>query len=106
MVGSDLLPSIATIGGAMHAIERTGNDDLRVRGRQFQGADRHAAHPFERLPGLTAIGGTENIAGLVIDHAPGRNVDLVGVGGIDSDVVENVVVTAEMDEADPAGSAV
>src|SRR5882724_4813702 len=92
MIGSYLFPSIAAVHRAMHAIKRAYDDDLRVRGRKLQCADRFSAHALQGLPRLTTVGRAEKVTGTVVGQAPGRNVNLVGIGGIDGDVIEDVVL--------------
>src|SRR5438046_2216114 len=107
MVGSDLFPAIAAINGAIHAVERAGNDCLGIGRRKLQSANGLTAHSTQRLPRLTAVGRAEYIAGVVVDYAPGGDIDLVRIGGIDSDVVEDVIISrAKMHVAHPAGATI
>ena len=56
---------------------------------------------------MSTFGGTENVASLVVDDAPRGDVNLVGITRIDSDVVEDIIVTrAKMDVTHPAGATV
>src|SRR3954468_17757794 len=107
MVGSDLLPSVAAIARSVHAIQGARYDGLWIGGRDLKRANGHTAHTLQGFPRLSAISGTENLASFVVNHAPCGNVDPVRIGWIDSDIVEDVIVTrAEMDVTHPTGATV
>ena len=49
---------------------------------------------------------TEHVAGLLVHYAPRRNVNVFGILGINGDVIENIVVAAQMGQARPVVSPV
>src|ERR1700722_16106593 len=65
------LPIVAAIVAAVNAIEGASNYHLIVGSRYCHGAHRFAMHPRQSLPVLAAVASAENVACVLILHAPG-----------------------------------
>ena len=100
-------PGVARVGGAEDAVQRTGNHGVRSRAAKM--AKLRTDFPCIAGSGCqlaAVVAGTENVAAIVLD-APGGNVNGLGVGGINHDVVQHVVVAAaQVGVVGPTGAAI
>src|SRR5277367_1821615 len=64
-------------------------------------------HRRKRFPLLAAVISTENIAGILILHAPGGDKHCLGILRINRDVIEHIIVaSAELGKASPVMAAI
>src|SRR5579871_1639612 len=60
-------------------------------------------HRGNRFPGSAGVVRAEDVAGLLVLYTPRRDVHLVGILGVDREVVDDVIVTAaQMGKPGPA----
>ena len=106
MLGRDALPGVAGVAGAEDAVERARHQGVVIGDRHSQGADGLAVHAGQGFPGLAPVVAAEDVATAVL-HAPGGDVEGVGVGWVDQDVIEDVVeAVAQVGKARPGGAAI
>ena len=92
---------LAAIIATVNAIERAGDDHLRIRRGDGQRTNRFPLHILQRRPAAATIFGAEQFAVLTV-YAPGGNVDDAGIGWMKIDVVKNVLAAfANVSEARP-----
>ncbi len=78
--------------GAKYAIERADDQRVVVAGRHGEGANRLAVDTHQLPPSTPAVIRAEDTAFIVVEQSPGRRIHNCRVGGIEDDVIENVIV--------------
>ena len=69
-------------------------------------ANRFSVHARKRFPVVAAIVRAIHIAGLLVLDAPGGHIDVFGILRIDGDVIEHIVIAAQMRQARPVMPAI
>jgi hypothetical protein len=104
--GRHALPCIATIFAAEDAIQRARNQNVGIALEHTQGADGFAVHRRQRSPGGAPIIRGKNLADLLAGCAPCRHINMIGIFGVDGNVVEHVLITAQARQARPGAPAI
>ena len=63
-------------------------------------------HARKRFSVVAAVVRTKHVAGLLVHYAPRRNVNVFGILRINDDVIENIVIAAQVGQARPIVSSV
>src|SRR5581483_3252275 len=59
-----------------------------------QRTNRLAVHCRQLVPILSSIMRTEDVASLLVLDTPGSDIDVLGIAGVNHNVIENVVIAA------------
>ena len=102
----NLLPAIAAVLALENAIQRARYQDVGIAGKDGHGAHRFSMHARQGFPVVAAIMRAIHVAGLLILDAPGGNINVFGILRIDDDVIENIVIAAQMGQPRPIVSAI
>src|ERR1700682_2177894 len=101
------LPMAATILAAVNTIQGASHQDLWIGSSNCHSSHGLATHPGYGFPILTSVASAENIACILVLHAPRRYKNCLGVLRIESNVIEHIVIgRTEVSKTGPVVTAI
>src|ERR1700730_18248506 len=101
------LPVAATILAAVNTVQGASHQDLRIGSGNCHRSHGLATHPGYGFPILTSVASAENIACILVLHAPRRYKNCLGILRIESNVIEHIVIgRTEVSKTGPVVTAI